>query len=198
MRIKSAETGTPLASTSRTTGLLFLCPGAVVLMSLNSFATLTNLARPKCTLQSAPFMATQTHPPPAHALSARPGVALTRSLDASEQPLRKMEGNLKQTLLELVLLGCIFVRFVICSLKQEGLAMRKRSVSVHHSNKSKPCHCHFHCQCHHHQVQLNKNKQRVPFIKQFTILLLLIVLNYFPIRIIGYFVLLVCMSYKAF
>ncbi|KAJ6920671.1 hypothetical protein NC651_014303 [Populus alba x Populus x berolinensis] len=130
-------------------------------MSLNSFATLTNLARPKCTLQ-------------------------------------KMEGNLKQTLLELVLLGCIFVRFVICSLKQEGLAMRKRSVSVHHSNKSKPCHCHFHCQCHHHQVQLNKNKQRVPFIKQLTILLLLTVLNYFPIRIIGYFVLLVCMSYKAF
>jgi hypothetical protein len=47
-------------------------------------------------------------------------------------------------------------------------------------------------------VQLNKNKQRVPFIKQFTILLLLIVLNYFPIPIIGYFVLLVCMSYKAF
>lgn len=181
MRIKSAETGTPLASTSRTTGLLFLCPGAVVLMSLNSFATLTNLAKPKYTLQSVLFMATQTHLPLAPAHSARPGVALMPLSDASEQPSRKMEASPKQTLLELVLLGCIFVRFVICSLKQEGLAMRKRSVSVHHSNKSKPCHCHFHCQCRHHQVQLNKNKQRVPFIKQLTILLLLTVLNYFPI-----------------
>jgi hypothetical protein len=140
-------------------------------------------------------MATQTHLPLAPAHSARPGVALMRLSDASEQPSRKMEASPKQTLLELVLLGFIFVRFVICSLKQGGLAMRKRSVSVHHSNKSNHCHCH--CHFHHLQVQLNIKKQRVPFVKQFTTLLLFIVLKFFSTRIFGYFVL-VCMSYMAF
>lgn len=95
-----------------------------------STATLTNLARQRCTLQSAPSMATLTLRRLALARCGRRGVASTPSSAASVPPSKRTEGSRKQTLLGLEQLGSIFVRFVICSQKQEGSAMRKRSGSA--------------------------------------------------------------------
>lgn len=113
-----------------------------------STGTLTNLARPRCILQSAPSMATLTLQLLAHARCARPGAVSTRSSDASEPPSKRTEGSLKQIHLGLEQLDSFFVRFVICSQKQEGSAMRKRRGSAPGNS--------YHHNSYHPQVQVNK------------------------------------------
>jgi hypothetical protein len=115
-----------------------------------STGTLTNLAKRRCTLQSAPSMATLTLRRLARARCARRGVALTRSSAASEPPSKRTGESRKPTRLGLEQLDSIFERFVICSQKQGGSAMRKRSGSA-------PGNSCRHRSCRRHQVQVYEN-----------------------------------------
>lgn len=115
--------------------------------------TLTNLGRPRCTLQSALSLGILTLRRLARAHCGRLGEASTHSSDAFEPPSKRTEGSQKQTHLGLELLGCISVRFVIYSQKQEGSVMRKRSGSAHRNS------WHHRYRSYHHQVtQLIINK----------------------------------------
>jgi hypothetical protein len=127
-----------------------------------STGTLTNLARQRCTLQSAPSMATLTLRRLALARCGRRGVALMPSSAASVPPSKRTEGSRKQTLLGLEQLGSIFVRFVICSQKQGGSAMRKRRGSAPgNSCRRRSCRCRPHQEV---QVYKNSTLQQPPLL----------------------------------
>ncbi|KAJ6906652.1 hypothetical protein NC652_024156 [Populus alba x Populus x berolinensis] len=96
MRTRSVETGTLSASTLETTSLPSHFPGATAPMSLNSFVTLTSLARRRSTTRLVSSLATLSHQHCALARSDKPGEVSTRSLVDLEQPMRLMEGSLKR------------------------------------------------------------------------------------------------------
>lgn len=125
-----------------------------LIWTIYTAGTLTNLGRPRCTLQSALSLGTLTLRRLARAHCDRHGEASTHSSDAFEQPSKRTEGSQKQTHLGLELLGCISVRFVIYSQKQEGSVMRKRSGSAHRNS----WHHRYRSSYHHQVMQLIINK----------------------------------------
>lgn len=125
-----------------------------LIWTIYTAGTLTNLGRPRCTLQSALSLGTLTLRRLARAHCDRRGEASTHSSDAFEQPSKRTEGSQKQTHLGLELLGCISVRFVIYSQKQEGSVMRKRSGSAHRNS----WHHRYRSSYHHQVMQLIINK----------------------------------------